>query len=402
MAWNEPGDNKDKDPWSGGNGNQGPPDLDEVVKNLQKKFGGLFGGGKSGGSGGHGNVGIPGIKGILVLLVIGAVLWAASGFYIIDEGTEGVELRFGKYSDSTSAGLHWHLPYPIEKVEVVDVQQVRTREVGYRSSTRGGSAVSVPREALMLTEDENIIDVRINVQYKIKDARDYLFNVEDPDETLKQAAEASIREVVGKNKMDFVLREGRTEVVNNARSLMQTILDQYETGLIITNMNLQDAQPPEEVQASFEDAIKAREDEVRFKNEAEAYSNEVLPKARGEAARILEDANAYREQVIAQAEGESKRFEALLTEYSKAPEVTRQRLYLDSIESVLTNSSKVMMDVKGGNNLLYLPLDKLIEAGNTRLSAPSGSSPSQSPLTGVNSGQGSSRNRDNSRDRSGR
>lgn len=360
MAWNEPGGNKD--PWGGRGGDQGPPDLDEIVRKMQDKMGGLFGGRKGGAArSGGGNGG--GFFTIGLIAAVAAVVWLLFGFYIVDEGRRGVELRFGQFSQSTMPGLHWHAPYPIESVELVDVEQRRFVEVGYRSA--GGSGTSaqqtVPREALMLTQDENIVDIRVAVQYQVKDARDYLFNVRDPDSTLKQATESAIREVIGKSKMDFVLTEGRAEVAIQAKSLIQATLDQYNAGLLVTTVNLQDAQPPEEVQGAFVDAIKAREDEQRQKQEAQAYSNDIIPKARGAAARILEEAAGYKLSVIAKAEGEASRFSQMLTEYTKAPEVTRKRLYLDTMEEVFANSNKVTVDVSKSNNLLYLPLDQMLQ-----------------------------------------
>jgi modulator of FtsH protease HflK len=360
MAWNEPGGGKD--PWGGRGGDQGPPDLDEIVRKMQNKMGGLFGGRKGGGGGGSGSGG-GGMMVAGVIAVVAALVWLASGFYIVDEGKRGVQLRFGEFSQITMPGLHWHIPYPIEQVERVDVEQRRFVEVGYRSVAGSGSssAQPVPKEALMLTQDENIVDIRVAVQYQVKDAREYLFNVRDPDVTLKQATESAIREVIGKSRMDFVLTEGRSEVAGLAKDLIQSILDQYNAGLLVTTVNMQDAQPPEEVQGAFVDAIKAREDEERQKNEAQAYANDIIPKARGAAARILEEANGYQLSVIARAEGEASRFEQLLTEYAKAPEVTRKRLYLDTMEEVLANSSKVTVDVSKGNNLLYLPLDQMLQ-----------------------------------------
>lgn len=385
MAWNEPGGSKDKDPW-GGQGDQGPPDLDEVIRKIQQKFSGLFGGGKKGGGQSSGGTG-GGISsaGIGIIILIALVVWGLSGLYTIEEGNRGVVLRFGEYVDTTSSGLHWHLPFPIEQVEVVNVQQIRNIEIGYRSSVSGqGGSRSVPREALMLTQDENIIDIKFAIQYSIKDARDYLFNVSNPDETLHQATESAVREIIGKSKMDFVLTEGRSEIVARAEVLIQQIIDDYKSGLQLSSVNMQDAQPPEQVQAAFSDAVKAREDEVRQKNEAEAYANDVLPKARGQAARMLEEANAYKEQVIAQAEGDASRFNQVLAEYKKAPTVTRERLYLEAIENVLANSSKVMLDTAGSNNLLYLPLDKLMQqaAGMVPLISDQGqmSAPSSSTL----------------------
>lgn len=358
MAWNEPGGGNNKDPW-GGRGDQGPPDLDEVVRKMQDKLGGLFGGRKGGGgsSGGSG----PGFAGLGLIAGIVVVVWLFSGIYIVDAGKQGVVLRFGAFSETTDPGPHWHIPYPIEQVQIVDVEQRRFVEIGYRSGGAGQSTVAVPREALMLTEDENIVNIKLAVQYQVSDPRQYLFDVRDPNSVLKQVAESSVREVIGKSQMDFVLKEGRAEVVARTKTLMQTALDEYESGLLVSDVNLQDAQPPEEVQAAFSDAIKAREDKERLKNEAEAYANEVVPKARGAAARQLQEAEAYREALMAKAEGEASRFSQLLTEYERAPEVTRKRLYFETIESVFARTNKVIIDSEGSNNLMYLPLDQLLK-----------------------------------------
>lgn len=356
MSWNEPGGDK-KDPWSGRGDQKGPPDLDEAIRSLQEKLGGIFGGGRGGGEGFSGGS----MKGLGLLAVAAVILWGLSGFYIVDEGKYGVETQFGKYTETTQSGLNWHFPVPIEQVEIVDVKQQRYIEVGYRSAGGDQALGSVPREALMLTKDENIVDIRLAVQYQVKDAQEFLFNVVNPAATLKQVTESAMRGVIGSNKMDFVLTEGRSEVVAQIKKELQDILDNYQAGIQITSVNLQDAQPPEQVQSAFEDAIKAREDQQRLINEAEAYSNDVVPKARGAAARRIQEAEGYKEQVIARAEGEANRFSKLLTEYRKAPEVTRQRLYLESMESVLGDTNTVMIDVKGGNNVLYLPIDKMIQ-----------------------------------------
>ena len=353
MSWNEPGGD-DKDPWSGRNDQQGPPDLDEAIRSLQEKLGSIFGGGNDGEDGNSGGS----IKGLGVLAAGALVLWGLSGFYIVDEGNHGVETRFGKYTVTTQAGLNWHFPAPIEQVEIVNVNLQRYIEVGYRSTGTQGTG-SVPKEALMLTKDENIIDVRLAVQYQVKNAENFLFNVASPEATLKQVTESAERGVIGSSNMDFVLTEGRGEIVAQIKEEIQKIMDSYEAGIQITSVNLQDAQPPEQVQSAFEDAIKAREDQQRLINEAEAYANDVIPKARGAAARKIQEAEGYKEQVIAQATGEVSRFSQLLAEYKKAPEVTRQRMYLESLESVLAKTNTVMVDVKGGNNLLYLPLDKM-------------------------------------------
>ncbi len=363
MAWNEPGGSGNKDPWGGRKNNeQGPPDLDEVVKKLQEKFGGLFGGGgKRNGSSGSGKAGSIGLG---LIAFVAVTVWAISGVYIVEEGTRGVVLQFGKYNKTTQPGPHWH-PRGIQSVETVDIANIRGISIGFRAG--GGNrqtGSSVGRESLMLTEDENIVDVKLAVQYKVKSASDYLFNVKDPETTLRQVIESAIRETIGKSEMDYILKEGRADVTEQTREQVQEILDRYKAGLQVTTVNLQDAQPPEQVQDAFADAVKAQGDQARVINEAKAYSNDIVPRARGKAARQLAEANAYKEQVIAEATGEASRFTQVLTEYKKAPEVTRKRLYLEAMESVMTNSSKVLVDVKGGGNLLYLPLDKMMSGGS--------------------------------------
>lgn len=356
MSWNEPGGNK-KDPWSGREQPPSPPDLDEVIKGLQDKLRGLFGGG-SPGSGGAGSHQVPGqLASLVAAIALG--LWTLTGIYVVDEGSRGVVTRFGEYVDTTLPGLHWHFPAPIEKVDVVNMDQQRFLEIGYRSGGRQQSLGSVPKEALMLTQDENIIDIRLAVQYQIKDARAYLFNVADPDITLKQVIESAQRAVIGKNTMDFVLTEGRSNVADEIKNEIQQTMDEYKTGIQVSNVNLVDAQPPDEVQNAFEDAIKAREDEQRLKNEAEAYANEVVPKARGAAARLMEESEAYKRSSIARAEGESSRFLKLVEEFEKSPDITRERLYLDAMQEILGQTGAVVVDVKNANNMLYLPLDKL-------------------------------------------
>ena len=355
MSWNEPGGNK-KDPWSGREQPPSPPDLDEVIKGLQDKLGGLFG--RKPPEGGSDPFQAP-IQMAGLVALIALILWALTGIYLVDEGSRGVVTRFGAYADTTQPGLHWHFPAPIEKVEVVNIEQQRFLEIGYRSGGRQQSLGSVPKEAMMLTQDENIIDIRLAVQYQIKDAQAYLFNVADPDQTLKQVIESAQRAVIGKNTMDFVLTEGRSNIADEIKSEIQQTLDEYQTGIQVSNVNLVDAQPPDEVQNAFEDAIKAREDEQRLINEAEAYANEVVPKARGASARLMEESQAYQQKAIARAEGESSRFLQLLAEYEKAPAVTRERMYLDAMQDILSQTGALMVDVKNSNNLLYLPVDKL-------------------------------------------
>lgn len=348
MSWNEPGKNGGKDPWgnSGGNrGNQGPPDLDEVLRNLQKKFGSLFGGGGNNTGGSNSSAGKTGIT--LVLIVL-ALLWCATGFYKIEEAERGIVLRFGEHVDTTQKGLRWHLPVPIEKVEKIDVAKIYT----------------IPLRATMLTQDENIVDVEGTVQFQIIDPVKYAFNVRNPEISLSQATESAVRESIGRSKMDYVITEGRGQIAEEVKDLVQNIVDQYGTGISIFKVNIQHAKPPEAVKDAFDDVTQAREDEERFKNEAEAYRNEVLPEARGAAARQREQADGYQKEVVAKAEGEASRFSKLRIEYTKAPKITRDRLYLDMMESVLNNSSKVLVDVEGGNNLLYLPLDKLMDRGS--------------------------------------
>ena len=381
MSWNEPGGDKNKDPWSGRKEENGPPDLDEAIRSLQDKLGGLFGGKK--GEDGNDDKSPPSLKGLGFLAVGAVALWAASGFYIVDEGNRGVEVRFGKYITTTQPGLNWKLPAPIEKVEIVNIAQIRSLEVGYRSG--GGRKGTVSKEALMLTKDENIVDVRLAVQYQVSDAKKYLFNILNQTATLKQVIESVERGVIGGNTMDYVLTEGRTKIVADIKTEIQSVIDSYESGIIITSVNLQDAQPPEQVQSAFEDAIKAREDKQRLINEAEAYANDIVPKARGAAARVIQQSEGYKSRIIASAEGDVSRFTQILAEYKKAPKVTRQRIYLDTMEEVMSGTDTVMVDVEGGNNLMYLPLDKLAAKSqvmrnrvNANQSAPS-ASPSYNP-----------------------
>ncbi len=367
MSWNEPGGKKD--PWSGrGDNENDAPELDEAIRSLQRKLEQIFGSGENGENGG----GFTGnsLKGLGLLAVGAGIIWGLSGFYIVDEGNHGVETRFGKYVGTTQAGLNWHLPAPIEQVTLVNVKQQRFIEVGYRSNG-GGDAVggSVPKEALMLTKDENYVDVRLAVQYQVKDAKAFIFNVTNPAATLKHVTESAQRGVVGSSTMDFILTEGRGEIVAQIKKEIQEVMDSYNSGVQVTSVNLQDAQPPEQVQNAFADAIKAREDEQRLINEAQAYANDVIPKARGAAARKMQEAEGYKEQVLAQAQGETSRFSQLLTEYSKAPEITRKRLYIDAMESVLSSTNNVIVDVKNGSNVMYLPLDKFTQAAQNAINS---------------------------------
>lgn len=382
MSWNKPGGD-DKDPWSGRDDQEGPPDLDEAIRSLQKKLGSLLGGGDEGNNsddnGNNGSNSNP-FRSLGILAGGALLLWTATGFYIVDQGKNGVETRFGKYIATTQAGWHWHFPSPIDQVDVVNVDKQESIEIGYRSSVEKHSeGLGVPEEALMLTEDENIIDVRLAVQYQIKDAKDYLFSLSDPIATLRQVTESAERGVIGSNKMDYVLTEGRSQIVSEIKQEIQSAMDTYHSGIQITSVNLQDAQPPEQVQSAFEDAIKAREDKQRLINEAETYANDVVPKARGTAARKMQEAQGYKEQVIAQAEGEASRFSQLLNEYRKAPEVTRQRLYVAAMESILSKGNIAMVDVRT-NNMLYLPLDKMMTDKNAGITEESASTDSSTIL----------------------
>lgn len=377
MPWNQPGsDNRNKnsdepsgDPWGQGSGSgrrgngrpPGPPDIDEVLQQLKNKFDSFFSGkgrGAGGKSGGRG----PFIA--ILFVVLG--YWVFTGFYTVDEGEQAIELRFGRYSQTTNAGLHWRYPYPVEQVEVINTENVNAVEVGYR--TTGRTIQSFPKEALMLTEDENIIDIQFAVQYNIKDPRNLLFNVRDyntrdlADTVVRQATESAVREIVGRNTMDFAITEGRGQLVTEVEGLVQDILDRYETGVNIRTVAMRDAQPPMQVKDAFDDAVRAREDEERLKNLAEAYANDILPRARGHASRIQQESEAYKASVIARAEGETARFDQVLTEYAKAPSVTRTRLYLETMEQVFSRTSKMVIDQQqGGNNVMYLPLDQLLK-----------------------------------------
>jgi len=348
MAMNDP-------QW--GRKNDGPPDLDEIWRRLNKRFG-SFGKKTNGGGGAPGR--LPPIGGGIIIL-IAILVWAASGIYIVDASERGVVFRFGRYLETTQPGPHWHIPWPVDSKEIVNVSEVRTIEVGYRNNARN----KVPNEALMLTDDENIVDLQFAVQYVRTNPEEYLFYNREPDIAVKQIAESAIREIVGKSKMDFVLQEGREEIALNARDLMQSVLDRYRTGISVSQVTMQNAQPPDQVQAAFDDAVKAKQDQERQKNEGQAYFNDVVPKARGTAARLAQEAEAYRGRVVAAAEGEASRFVSVLTEYEKAPKVTRERMYLEAMQTVYTNTTKVLVDQKSNSNLLFLPLDRLISGSNS-------------------------------------
>jgi membrane protease subunit HflK len=352
-----------------GGGSGGPPDLEELWRDFNRRLGRLFG--RRGGDGGDGGR-LPSLNsrqfgggiGLLILLV--AVVWLASGFYIVDASQRGIVLEFGKFKEITDPGLRWRLPWPIQSNELVNLTNVRTVEVGYRGSEKN----KVPQEALMLTDDENIVSVQFAVQYLVKDPKEYLFQNRNPDDAVVGAAETAIREVVGKSAMDFALYEGRDVIAANTQKLIQEILDRYQTGIQIRSVTMQSTQPPEQVQAAFDDAVKAGQDRERQKNEGQAYANDVIPRAQGTASRLLQEAQGYKQRMIATAEGDASRFKQILVEYNKAPVVTRQRMYLDTMQQVYSSTSKVMVDAKGSGNLLYLPLDKLMEAAGTQAAAP--------------------------------
>ncbi|OIR04530.1 modulator of FtsH protease HflK [mine drainage metagenome] len=356
-----------KFPGWGQRNNDGPPDLDEVMRDLSRKINALFG--KGGGTqpnnepnrAGAGQMNLP----VLPIIAFVVLIWFATGFYIVDQGSLGVVQRFGAYVETTEPGPRWHFPYPIETVDVVNMEQVRRLEVGYRSDGDGGK-IKQPKEALMLTEDENIIDLQFAVQYKLKNAKDYLFNNRSTDDSVMSAAESAIREVVGKSKLDDLLQKGLADTSER----MQAILDSYKTGVKITSVSLQGAQPPEQVQEAFEDVNRANQDNQRQINEGQAYANDVIPKARGAASRLLAEAAGYKLKMENEAKGNTSRFDQILAQYNKAPEVTRERLYLDAQEQILSSVSKVMVDQKAGNSMLYLPLDKLINATGNAISQP--------------------------------
>lgn len=383
MAWNEPGSNN-RDPWNqnggnkGGGNDQGPPDLDEIIKRFKARLSGK-GGGKGPRNPSGGSSQMPALPGGVGLIVAAVLLlgWIGFAFYTVDEQERGVVFRFGAYTATTEPGLRWHLPWPIEKVEKVNLTGVR----------------SVTDRAVMLTQDENILDVELAVQYRVSSAYEYLINVDDPDLTLRQATKAVVREVVGSSLMDFVLNEGRQAVADRAKISLQERLDEYKSGLIVTEVNLKQVQPPEAVQAAFADVIKAREDLERQKNEAQAYANDRLPKARGAAARDLAEAAAYKDQIVAKAQGDAARFTSLVNEYRKAPAVTRQRIYLDTMSEVYRRSSKVIVDIDKGSPMIYLPLDQLLK--NT----PKAAAPEVTDLPSANSPRATN-NSDASRSRS--
>lgn len=365
-GWGRGNNNGSEPPRRPRGNNDGPPDLDEVWRDFNNRIGSLFGrkgGGGNGRPGNRGGMTPPSPRGTrigmgVVALVL-VLLWLASGFYIVQEGQVAVVTQFGKYQSTKPPGFQWRLPYPIQNAETVNISQLRTFEVGFR----GGSRNKVLPEALMLTTDENIVDMQFVVQYRLRaeGAPDYLFNMRDPDESVRQAAETAMREIVGKKPMDFVLYEGRTEVAIEVQNLMQQILDRYKSGIQVSTVAIQNVQPPEQVQAAFDDAVKAGQDRERQINEGQAYANQVIPMAGGQASRMTEQAEGYKAKVLGDARGDAARFTSILAEYQKAPEIMRERMYLETMQQIFSRASKVMVDTKDSNNLLYLPLDKIMQ-----------------------------------------
>ncbi|WP_242617036.1 FtsH protease activity modulator HflK [Rivibacter subsaxonicus] len=393
---------------SGGR-NDGPPDLDELWRDFNRKLSGLFGGGGKGEGPRGGNEQSPqpdmksagiglGVIGLVVLLI-----WAGSGFFIVQEGQQGVILSFGRYNRTVDAGIQWRAPYPFQSHEVVNFTQLRSVEIG-RSATVQSTGL---RDSSMLTQDENIVDIRFTVQYRLKDSRDFLFENRNPDEAVVLAAESAVREIVGRSDMNSVLYERRDELAVELSKSLQTQIDRLRSGILVTNVNVQSVQPPEAVQAAFDDAVKATADRQRFQNEGQAYANDVIPRAQGTASRLRAESEGYRERVVAQAVGDASRFKQVLAEYQKAPVVTRDRLYVDTMREVYSNVSKVMIDVRNNSNLLYLPLDKLIQAtgaGTPVTVAPAAPESVPSPSAPAAAAAADARSRDNQRgrDREGR
>jgi len=375
MSLNDPNWGRgNRGPQGPGGGNQGPPDLDELWRNFNRRLAEIFGRRRRGGeepSGPPSGRAIGGGAGLLIALVV--AIWLASGFYIVDAASRAVVLTFGRFSQETAPGLHWRMPWPFQSQELVNVSSVRTLEVGYRNNVR----TKVLKESLMLTDDENIVDLQFAVQYLVKDPQAYVFNVRRPDESAMQIAETAMREVIGKHRMDAILYETQVDIATRAHELMQQIHDRYKTGIQISAVTIQNAQPPEQVQAAFDDAVKAGQDRERQKNEGQAYANDVIPRARGAASRLQQESEGYKQRVIVSAEGDASRFRQLLAEYAKAPQITRERIYIDTMREILSSTSKIMMDYRGSGNLLLLPLEKLLQQAGA--AAPTDAQASQRP-----------------------
>jgi membrane protease subunit HflK len=401
------GDDKDNRPPDRGP-NQGPPDLDELWRDFNRKLGGLFGGrgrrgGDNGGFGGGGGNFQPDMKsagigaGLVAAVVV--LIWLGTGFFIVQEGQQAVITQFGRYKATVGAGFNWRLPYPIQRHELVFVTQIRSVDVGRDNVVKATGL----RDSAMLTEDENIVEIKFAVQYRLNDARAYLFESKNPSEAVVQAAETAVREVVGKMKMDSALAEERDQIAPRVRTLLQDILDRYKVGIEVVNINLQQGgvRPPEQVQAAFDDVIKAGQERERAKNEAQAYANDVIPRAVGSASRLTQEAEAYRSRIVAQAQGDAQRFKSLLTEYQRAPQVTRDRLYLETMQQIYSSVTKILVDSRQGSNLLYLPLDKIMQQvaqGGVAAAEPA-QVPSAAPSTGGNAGDARSRDSGRTRER---
>lgn len=370
---NRPNPPDQKEPQRGPQGQQqdGPPDLDELWRDFNRRLNRLFGrkngggGGNGGGSGKFSGGGRGSGIGVGVVVALAFLIWLATGVFIVQEGQVGVVTQFGKYKYTTTSGIQWRLPYPFQSAEIVNMSQIRSVEIGRSNTIRDTDL----KDSSMLTGDENIIDVRFAVQYRIKDATDFLFNNVDAEASVNLAAQTAVREIVGKSKMDFVLYAGREQIANDLVAQIQRILDEYKTGILVTSVTMQSVQPPEQVQAAFDDAVKAGQDLERAKNEAQAYANDVIPRAKGTASRLTEEAAGYKARVIAQAQGDADRFKAVQEAYAKAPAVTRERMYLDTMQQIYSRTTKVLVDSKN-NSLLYLPLDKIMERTRTDASAP--------------------------------
>ncbi len=397
--------------WMASGKNDGPPDLDELWRDFNRKLSGMFNGKgegpgapkPSGGGGLQPDARSAGI-GLGLVALVTAVVWLGSGVFIVQEGQQSIITTFGRYSSTVDAGIQWRLPYPFQANETVSVTQLRTVDVG-RNAVAQTTGL---RESSMLTQDENIIDIRFTVQFRLKDAKAYLFENRDPDKAVEQASESAVREIVGRSKVDLVLYEQRDAIATDLVKSIQNQLDRLKAGILVVNVNVQHVQVPEQVQAAFNDAVKAGADRDRFKNEGQAYASDVIPKARGAAARLREEADGYGQRVVAQAEGDAQRFRAVYAEYQKAPQVTRDRMYIDTMQQVYSNVSKVMVDSRSGSNLLYLPLDRLIQQqGGTGVAAVPTAVPTPSslvPESAATTGATDSRSRDGgrSRDRDGR
>ena len=389
-----------------GGPNQGPPDLDELWRDFNRKLTGLFGGGRGRGPGNGGLGGGGGFQpdmkgagiGVGMIAAVAVVIWLASGIFIVREGEQAVVTTFGKYDSTRNAGLNWRMPFPIQRHETVRVTQIRSVDVGRDSVIKSTGL----RESAMLTQDENIVEIKFAVQYRLNDARAYLFESKSPDDAVVQAAESAVREVVGKMSMDNAMADERDQIAPRVRDLMQTILDRYRVGIEVVAVNMQQGgvRPPEQVQAAFDDVLKAGQERERVKNEAQAYANDVVPRAAGTAARLKQEAEGYKARIVAQAQGDTQRFSSVLTEYQKAPQVTRERMYLDAMQEIYSGVNKVIIDSRAAGNLLYLPIDKLMQsAGAPAAAVPGPAAQAPAPAPAAQAPAADARTRDNARSR---